>query len=58
MMTQPHSCAANKSPRCALPIDSENDECDIPPTITAEFAEFMALPSAALFRIAIATQDI
>ena len=59
MMIQTHACALNKSPRGAMPInDSEDDQGDTAATATPEFAEFMALPSAALFRIVGATQDI
>jgi hypothetical protein len=58
MMTEARGCAPNKSPHSVFPIDSGDDELDTPAPVTPEFAEFMALPSAALFRIVSATQDI
>ena len=58
MMTQTHACAPHKLPRGAIQIDLGDDEFDTPAIVTPEFAEFMALPSAALFRIVNATQDI
>ena len=57
MKPQTHACTLNKSPRSAFHVDSGTDERHTPATVTPEFAEVMALPSAALFRIVSAAQD-